>query len=126
MEIRLLPWAQWVRGVQETGPAGDAFNFEYETLPTGDTLRPYRLHSCIWPHAWYCDQEIMPLINEAKATFDPARRKALVKQILACQNEQAPGILLFEPQGLDALSAKVENYEQPNAQMSYSRMNVRN
>ena len=53
-------------------------------------------------------------------------RKTLVKQILARQNEQAPGILLFEPQGLDGLSAKVENYEQPNAQMSYSRMNVRN
>lgn len=126
MEIRQLPWAQWVRGVQETGPAGDAFNFEYETLPTGDTLRPYRLHSCAWPHAWYCDQEIMPLITEAKATFDPARRKTLVKQILARQTEQAAGILLFEPQGLDGLSAKVENYDQLNAQMSYTRMNVRN
>ncbi len=124
MEIRQLPWAQWVRGVQETGVDGDAFNFEYETLPTGDTLRPYRLHSCTWPHAWYCDKEIMPLLDEAKITFDPARRKALVKQILTRQNEQAPGILLFEPQGIDGVGPKVENYNQENAQMSYSRMNV--
>ena len=112
MEIQSFPWSQWVRGVQIGEFLGDAFNFEYETLPTGDTLRPYRLYSCTWAHPWYCDDAIMPLIAEAKATFDSARRKVLIKQILTRTDEQAPVLFLFEPLGVDGISPKVENYSQ--------------
>jgi peptide/nickel transport system substrate-binding protein len=125
MIIRAIPWSQWVRGVQQGEFLGESFGFEYETLPTGDVLRPYRLHSCAWAHPWYCDPEIMPLIDEAKATFDPARRSALVKRILARTNEQAPTLLLYEPLGLDGLSPKVENYDQRNAIIPYARIAVR-
>jgi ABC-type transport system substrate-binding protein len=126
MEIREVPWPQWVRGVQQTGIETEAFNFEYETLPTGDTLRPYRLHSCSWGHPWYCDQQIVPLIAEAKATFDPARRATLIKQILARQDAQAAALLLFEPLGLDGVSPKVEGYSQESGIIPYARVNVRN
>jgi peptide/nickel transport system substrate-binding protein len=125
MNIRPIPWPQFVRGVQQGEFQGDSFLFEYETLPTGDTLRAYRLHACDWKHPWYCDQEIMPVLAEAKATFDPARRATLIKQILARTNEQAPAILTFEPLGLDGLSPKVVDYSQENGIIPYAKLTVR-
>jgi peptide/nickel transport system substrate-binding protein len=126
MEIRPLPLAQWQRNTHLGDFQSDAFNFEYETLPTGDTLRPYRLHSCTAPHPWYCDQAIMPMITEAKATFDPTRRSVLMKQILARTDEQAPAIFLFESLGLDGVSPKVENYSQDNGIIPFARISIKN
>jgi ABC-type transport system substrate-binding protein len=114
MTIRPVPWSQFVRGVLQGEWLGEAFGFEYETLPTGDVLRPFRLHSCSWPHPWYCDPETEPLIAAAKAEFDPARRRGLAHTILANYREKAAAILLFEQIGLDAVSPHLEGYDQTN------------
>ena len=119
MEIRSIPWPQFVRGVQQGDWQGEAFWFEYETLPTGDTLRPYRLHSCDWRYPWFCDRAIMPLIAEAKTTFDPRRRATLIKKILADTTAAAPGIFLFEPLGLDGVNPKLNGYDQMNGIIPY-------
>ena len=124
--LRSLPWSQWVRGVQQGEWTGQAFGFEYETLPTGDLLRPYRLYTCTWAHPWYCDKEIVPLVDEAKSTFSAERRKQLIKQILARTNEQAPTLLMYEPLGLDAISPKIDGYDQLNAIIPFARISVKN
>lgn len=122
--VRLVPWSQYVKGVLQGEWLGEAFGFEYETLPTGDALRPFRLHSCTWPHAWYCDEATQPLIAEAKTTFDPARRRALVHQIIANYHEKAAAILLFEQIGIDGVSPKLAGYDQMNGIIPYQDLAI--
>lgn len=125
MEIRPVPWTQIVRHVRQGGWEAQAFGLEFEALPTGDTLWPFRLHSCSWQKPWYCDEALTPLIAEAKSTFNPARRREVVHQILRRTQEQAAVVALFEPVGLDGLSPKVENYTQVFGQISYQTLEVR-
>lgn len=114
MEIRPIPWSQYSRGVQLGEWKSQAFGFEYDILPTGETLRPFRLHSCTWPHPWYCDESLTPVIAEAKRTFDPAKRLELVHRILREYRDKAAALILVEPLGLDGLSPKLRNYQQLN------------
>ncbi len=125
MEIRPVPWPQIVRNVRQGTWQAEAFGLEYEVLPTGDTLWPYRLHSCAWTHPWYCDDAVMPLIAEAKSTFDDNRRRDVVRKILDRTQEQAASVLLFEPAGLDGLSPKVMNYQEVFGTIGYERLTLR-
>lgn len=124
MTIRPVPWSQYVRGVLQGEWLGEAFNFEYETMPTGEALRPFRLHSCTWAHPWYCDLETQPLIAEAKITFDPARRRDLVHRIQKNYRDKAAAILLFEQIGLDGVSPKLAGYDQMNGIIPYQDLVV--
>jgi peptide/nickel transport system substrate-binding protein len=125
MEIRTIPWSQYVRGVQQGEWKSQAFQFEYETMPTGETLRPFRLHSCDWPFPWYCDPAIMPAIAEAKTTFDPKRRLDLVHQVLRHYRDNAAALVLFESLGLDGVSPRLEGYSQVNGIIPYQDLAVR-
>ena len=119
MEIRPIPWTQYFRGVTQGEWKGQAFGFEYEAMPTGETLRPFRLHSCTWPFPWYCDESLTPVIAEAKSTFDPARRLELVHRILREYRDKAAALILMEPLGLDGLSPKLQGYNQMNGIIPY-------
>ncbi|MSO98687.1 MAG: ABC transporter substrate-binding protein [Rhodospirillaceae bacterium] len=125
MEIRPVPWSQYVRAILQGEWKGQtAFGFEYETMPTGETMRPFRLHSCTWPYPWYCDKEMTPLIAEAKSTFDPARRLELVHRILRAYHENAAALVLVEPLGLDGVSPKLQGYSQLNGIIPYQDLTV--
>lgn len=124
MDVRPIPWSQYVRGVLQGEWKSQAFGFEYELMPTGETLRPFRLHSCTWAHPWYCDPAMTPLIAEAKTTFDPARRFELVQNILREYRDKAAGIILTEPVGLDGVSAKLQGYDQVNGIIPFQKLVV--
>jgi peptide/nickel transport system substrate-binding protein len=125
MDIRPEPWPQIVQKVRQGGWRAEAFGLEYEVLPTGDTLWPFRLHSCAWTHPWYCDDAAMPLVAEAKTLFDGPQRRTVIHELLARTQQQAPTVVLFEPVGLDALNPKVANYTQIFGTISYSQIVIR-
>jgi peptide/nickel transport system substrate-binding protein len=124
MQVRPIPWSQYVRGVQQGEWKSQAFGFEYETMPTGETLRPFRLHSCTWAHPWYCDAGLTPVIAEAKSTFDPKRRIELVHRILREYRDKAAALILVESIGIDGLSKKVRGYNQVNNIIPYQDLVV--
>lgn len=112
MEVRPLPFSQYVRGVLQGEWNGQAFGFEYEVLPTGASMRPFRLHSCAWPYPWYCDETIQPFIDEAKHNMNPDERIAAVRKVLAHYHDQAVALMLVENMGLDGINPRVQGYSQ--------------
>jgi len=120
MTIQPFTWPQLVAGVLQGQWGGDSFGFEYETLPTGETLRPFRMHACSWPTAWYCDEEIEPAIARAKETFNEEERITVLREVLQRYRDQAPNILLFEQLGLDGVGPDVRGYDQVNGLIPYS------
>lgn len=119
MEIQPRPWSQYVRGVLQGEWDGQAFGFEYEVLPTGSSMRPFRLHSCAWPYPWYCDESIEPSIARAKQAMDPDERRAAVRDVLAHYRNDAVAIMLVENMGLDGLNPRVTGYNQDGGIIPY-------
>jgi peptide/nickel transport system substrate-binding protein len=109
MTILTVPRPKFLRNLQDGGWEGSAFPSGYFT-PNYDALRSMLTQSCLWPKPWHCDQEIMPLIEEAFAEADMERRTRLTRQIMAYGHEQAQGLFLYEAANLTALGPKVGDY----------------
>lgn len=124
MEVQPLPWSQYVRGVLQGEWDGQAFGFEYEVLPTGSSMRPFRLHSCAWPYPWYCDESIEPTIARAKQAMDPDERIAAVRDVLSHYRNEAVGIMLVENMGLDGLNPRVRGYNQEGGIIPYHAISL--
>ncbi|MEQ8508996.1 MAG: ABC transporter substrate-binding protein [Rhodospirillaceae bacterium] len=96
MEIRTFPVTQLIRSVMQGDWEGDAFGLTYASEPTVDVLRPMRNHSCLWVHPWYCDQRIMPTIEEALVTFDSERGLNLRHDIMTFYREEWVSLYLYQ------------------------------
>ncbi len=112
MIVQPRPWSQYVRGVLQGEWNGQAFGFEYEVLPTGSSMRPFRLHSCAWPFPWYCDETIEPAIARAKQEMNEEARIAAVHEVLRHYHDEAVALLLVENLGIDGLNPRVKGYSQ--------------
>ncbi len=109
MTILTVPRPKFLRNLQDGGWAGSAFPSGYFT-PNYDALRSMLTQSCLWPKPWYCDQDIMPLIEEAFAETDMERRTGMTRQIMAHGHEQAQGLFLYEAANFTALGPQVKDY----------------
>lgn len=126
MEVRPLPWAQYVRGVLQGEWNGQAFGFEYEVLPTGSSMRPFRLHSCSWPYPWYCDRRIEPAIARAKSEMNVENRMTAVREVLAHYHREAAALMLVESMGLDGVNPQVQGYTQDGGRIPYHAITLDN
>ena len=126
MEVRPQPWSQYVRGILQGEWGGQAFGFEYEVLPTGSSMRPFRLHSCIWPYPWYCNETIQPAIESAKHNMDTEQRIVAVREVLAHYHDQAAALMLVENLGLDGINPRVKGYNQDGGIIPYNAISLDN
>lgn len=125
MRIQVIPAAQYGRLLYQGRFAGEAFGVDYAAAPSVDALRAFVWHSCAWPHAWYCDPEIMPLLNEARGTFDLDKRRELTRAVLKRQRDQAPGILVYELVRYYGVSSRVKDFQVPIGFVRYDLMDVK-
>ncbi len=124
MEVRPLPWSQYVQGILQGKWGGQAFGFEYEMLPTGSSIRAFRLHSCTWPFPWYCDETIQPVIERVRHTIDETRRIAAVHEIMEHYHSQAVALMLVENMGLDGVNPRVKGYNQEGGIIPYHSISI--
>ncbi len=124
MEVRPLIWSQYVRGVLQGEWDGQAFGFEYEMLPTGSSIRAFRLHSCSWPYPWYCDEKVQAVIDRARHTMDENQRIAAVHEVMAYYHNQAVALMLVENMGIDGINLRVKGYNQEGGIIPYHNISI--
>jgi peptide/nickel transport system substrate-binding protein len=119
MEIRVFPVTQLIRSVMEGEWNGDAFGVTFAAEPTIDVLRPMRNHSCLWPHPWYCDDRIMPAINEALVTFDEQRGLDLRHQVMKFYRDEWVALYLYQIVRFAGTRANVRGFSEVHGFVSY-------
>jgi peptide/nickel transport system substrate-binding protein len=119
MEIRTFPVAQLIRSVMEGEWDGDAFGVTFASEPTVDVLRPLRNHSCLWVHPWYCDERIMPTIEEALVTFDEDKGLALRHEVMKFYREEWVALYLYQIVRFAGTRANVRGFSEVNGFVSY-------
>lgn len=122
MEIRTFPITQLIRGVMEGNWDGDAFVIAFAMAPTLDVLRITRNHSCLWAHPWYCNESIMPAVNEAMTTLDEQRGIELRHDIMQHYREDWAALYLYQLVRFAGMQANVRGFSEVNDFVSFEKI----
>ncbi len=122
MKIQSIPVSQLIRNVIEGGWEGDAFGLNYTSLPTLDVLKSMRNHSCLWPKAWYCNEKIMPYINEARVTFDKKKSLDLRHKIMKFYRNQWVSIFLYQAVRFAGIKQNLKGFSEIHNFIPYEDM----
>ncbi len=123
--IITIPTSQMVRIILQGQWRSDGFSQVFGSWPTFEPLRSLRLHSCLWPNPWYCDERIMPTFNAALAAPTLDERAKLTGEVLAFYHEQATTLLLHEVPLLDGIGPRVEGYAPNKGKLNYDTVMLR-
>jgi peptide/nickel transport system substrate-binding protein len=125
MNIIPIPTSQMVRIILQGQWRGDGFSQVFGSWPTFEPLRTIRLHSCLWPNPWFCDEAIMPTFKAALAAPTLDERIALTRDVLAFYHDQATTLLLHEIPLLDGVGPRVISYAPNKGKLNYETMDLR-
>jgi peptide/nickel transport system substrate-binding protein len=122
--IQSIPVQQLVKIVNTGDWKGDTFGMNYAPERTMDVLRPIRLHSCLQPVPWYCDERIMPTIREAFAAPDIETRRKLTQEVMRFYHDEAASVFLHEIILFFGHSARVKNFRQAQIVIAYDEIEL--
>ena len=122
MEIRTITASELIRKVIEGGWEGDAFGLAYGHEPSVDAIRAFNIHSCLWRHAWYCNEQIMPAIHQARIEFDSQRALELRHQIMAFYRNDYASLFLYDLVYFAGMSARVRGLKVVYGFIDYEHM----
>ena len=100
------------------------FRHVWGVAPEMDAAKTMAFNSCLRNKPWYCDQKIMPLLEQVNGEFDPAKRKALLQQLMRWYHDEAPVIYLLDNPEINAVHGRVQNFENVNAVLLYEKMTL--
>ena len=124
LELHVMPTQILLRNIFTAEWRGHAFGMDYGASPFLDGWRPFRMHSCLWPQPWFCDESLTPLILEVRHEFDLERRADLMKQLLAAYQEAAPALMVYEGRSYDAVAGHVRHYQNAFGVINFHRIEV--
>lgn len=116
-------WGKKFLGVLWEAPT---FSLTLGVAPEMDANRPMIFQSCRREPAYYCNKEVMPLIDAADAEFDMDKRRELLHELAAKLREDAPAIFLFEQKELNAYSKRVRGFKNVNRIVRYENISFAN
>ena len=87
---------QWLQQYTLSSFVTDLFNLTWNSAPLIDASRPLEYTSCLRARPFFCDESIVPLLEQAQIESDPEKRLALLRQAQARVHDLAPAIFLFE------------------------------
>ncbi len=126
MEIRGIPLTQLSVAMRTKGAfTGSAFAVDYGTAPSLDSLRALKLHSCLNPVPWYCDPEIMPMVERASSTASMDERLKLTRTVMRRYRDQMPAILLWDIVYFDAIRKEIGEVPAVGTWIVYDRITKR-
>jgi peptide/nickel transport system substrate-binding protein len=124
LNLITVPTPQMMRIVNQGEWKGEAFSQVFGSWPTFEPLRTLRLHSCLWPKPWYCDQAIMPTFKAAMAAPELDERARLTSEVLRFYHDQASALMLHEIPLLDGVAGRVKNYAPQKGKINYETMEL--
>jgi ABC-type transport system substrate-binding protein len=110
MELQRTTFGKYLEYMYQTGWPDPYSAFAMVTSGF-DPLHGYRTRSCRWTPTYYCDEAVMPLIEQAEGAVTPEDRRLLVGEVLAYERDNPPGILMWQSPAFDALGPQVTYYD---------------
>ena len=119
MSIRPLPVSKLIQKAVSGDWDGVAFGMEFDSKPTMDVMRAIGMHSCQRKVPWYCNQDVMPLVERAQREFDTQKRLDLVREIMRVYRDDPSMLYMHETVHFDGLTARTFGYEPVNRLVNF-------
>ncbi len=104
VELRQISFPDYVRRIfNGNWEDADGFSIGWMNNLLWDPQRAIRQFSCAYSAPFYCDQDLMPLIDAARVEMDPSNREALLENIIGALNERGAALWLIDFSGSVAL-----------------------
>ncbi len=109
--LRLLPFPDLMRRIDSgEWDEMDAYSTTLSSAWFGDASQAIERMSCAYPSTFFCDPDIMDLIEESNHEMDRDRREVLLQTILARFHDLAPALLLVDYSAITGTSTRISNY----------------
>ena len=123
LEVRPVPQPAFLELIQTGAWNGHAMAIPFFT-PVSDGLYAMRQNSCLWHAPYYCDEEAVPLIEQALAEAGLDRRERLTRAVMARAHAQAQALFLYETVSFIGLGPRVKNFRADFGFIRYEAMAV--
>ena len=118
-ELRQIRFPEWLRKFLTGGWDGQAYGSSWNTAPHMDAARPFLIFSCLKKPTFFCDQNVVPLINGALQEFDPAKRRDILHQLNRETQKNPPALFLVEQVDVAGVSSRVDGFKYVNRSVYY-------
>jgi peptide/nickel transport system substrate-binding protein len=107
--VRTPPFASWLRKFQSNDWGDtDAFSLMWDSGAYADAIRPVRNFSCAKAVPFFCDETIMPLIEQTDRIMNVEDRERHLQQLMRKMRDLAPALLLTTATQRVAASPRVQ------------------
>jgi peptide/nickel transport system substrate-binding protein len=111
-ELRSMTFADYARRLFNGDWQGiDAFSNGWLSVGLGDPLRAADQFSCGYSAPFFCEPQMMPLLDAARTEMDPAKREKLMKNVMAEFNARGVALWLVEFSAITGHSPRVKRYD---------------
>ncbi len=87
---------QWLQQYTLSSFETDLFNLTWNSAPTNNASRPLEYTSCMRARPFFCDESLVPLLEQIQVELEADKRLALLQEAQARVHELAPAIFMFE------------------------------
>ena len=126
LEVRPVVNAEWGRKFLNSKWDGQTFSLTLGVAPENDTLRMMVFQSCRKNPSYYCNRDLMPLVDAADAEFDLQKRDKMLHELMAKMRDDVPAIFLFEQQEVNAYAKRVRGFKNVNRTPNYHEVTLAN
>ena len=126
VELRPMVMADWLRKFLQNQWDGQTFGVTLGVAPELDTIRMMVFQSCRKNPAYYCNKDLMPLIDAIDSEFDSDKRRAMLHDLMAKMRDDAPAIFLFEQQDLNGIGKRVKGFKNTTRIFNYHELTLAN
>jgi len=111
-ELRSMTFADYARRLFNGEWQGiDAFSNGWLSTGVGDPIRAVDQFSCGYNAPFFCEPEMMPLIDATRTEMDPMKRDKLMQSVMAEFNARGVALWLVEFSAITGLSPRIGRYE---------------
>ena len=125
--LNAMPVTEWLKKwfVKDVPTLGFEGPFQNNCSTTNlDAIEPFGIQSCRKIPAFYCVEEEQKLMDAAEVEMDPAKREAMLRQLLAMNAENASTIFLVELVDVFGLHKRVQGFEYHTFRLNYDEMTL--
>ena len=128
VDVRLnqMPGSQWLRHYFSGDWAGaHILETSFNNTIHGDVIRSIETASCLKAGAFYCDEDMLPLIEASNREFDEEARKKMLQELVTLLHYDPPAIYLFPYFDTLAYSAHLNPMPMTGARINLERITPR-
>lgn len=114
MTMEATLFSDWIRQYVTGNWRTEAFSLAWNTAPYNDSIRPMEYFSCGKSKPFFCDQTMMPDLEEAATEMTSAARERALKKLQVRFHNEAPSLFLLEYGHIWVASSELTGLEMAN------------